>query len=185
MPSLPMPASRNAKPDPGKTCITFYTDGSSLGNPGPSGWAFVAVVNDKDGREVDRIERSMPGGKVSTNNRAEMAAALNAMLFARDYRTADGQPIQSVTIATDSQYVALGFTKWLPGWVARGWRKTNGDAPENRDLWERIAAAADGLLISWDHIKGHSGHLENDRADVLAKAAAERAARQFSKGRST
>lgn len=169
------------KPVAGKTRLKIYTDGSSLGNPGPSGWAFVAVVVDDAGRVIDRQEKSMHGRSVSTNNRAEMAAALNAMHFARDYRTPAGQPVQSVTIATDSQYVSKGFPEWLPGWIIRGWLKFNRDAVENRDLWERMIAAADGLELTWRKVKGHSGHPENERADALAKAAAERAAKQLSR----
>ncbi|WP_158248000.1 ribonuclease H [Paracoccus sp. SY] len=178
---MPSPSSLTCddKPVHGKTRLDIYTDGSSLGNPGPSGWAFVAVAIDEAGRVIDRQERFMPGRSVSTNNRAEMAAALNAMQFARDYRTPSGQTVQSVTIATDSQYVAKAFPEWLPKWIARGWQKSNGDAVENRDLWERMIAAADGLELTWCKIKGHSGHPENERADVLAKAAAERAAEQL------
>lgn len=168
-------AARNDKPDAGKTCLEIYTDGSSLGNPGPSGWAFVALTKDAAGTVIDRQERSMPGRSVSTNNRAEMAAALNAMKFARDYRTPDGQPVQFISIITDSQYVAKGFPEWLPAWVARGWQKSNGDTVENRDMWERMIAAADGLPVTWRKIKGHSGHPENGRADELARTAAGRA----------
>ncbi|TGN53777.1 ribonuclease HI [Paracoccus liaowanqingii] len=169
----------DAKPVAGKTRLKIYTDGSSLGNTGPSGWAYVVVAVDADGNVVDRHERSMAGRNVSTNNRAEMAAALNAMQFADSYRTPEGQPAASVMICTDSQYVLKGFTEWLPGWMARGWRKSNGDAVENRDLWERLMAAAEGLPLTWHKIKGHSGHPENERADQLAKAAAERAAAQL------
>ncbi len=166
----------NTSPPDGTVQLHIFTDGSSLGNPGPSGWAFVAVATDGAGQEIDRHERSAPGRTVSTNNRAEMAAALNAMQFATSYRTPLGLPASKVTIATDSQYVAKGFPEWLPGWAARGWRKASGDAVENRDLWERMIAAAEGLDLTWLKIKGHNGHPENERADVLAKAAAERAA---------
>lgn len=168
-----------SSPPDSLTHLRIFTDGSSLGNPGPSGWAFVAVATDGAGHEIDRHERSAPGGTVSTNNRAEMAAALNAMQFAASYRTPSGHPASTVTIATDSQYVLKGFSEWLPGWIARGWRKAKGDEVENRDLWERMIAAAEGLDLTWHKIKGHSGHLENERSDALAKAAAELAAAQL------
>lgn len=160
----------DGEPASGKTRLEIYTDGSALGNPGPAGWGFVAVLLDGSGNVVVVVEQSASGSKITTNNRAELAAAIAALTHA-----AESHPGIPVTIRSDSQYVVKGFTEWLPGWKARGWRKAKGKPVENRDLWERLEAAAEGLDVSWLWVEAHKGHTFNERADALARSAAERA----------
>jgi ribonuclease HI len=77
-----------------------------------------------------------------------------------------------VDLYTDSQYVRQGITEWMPGWVRRNWKTAGGDAVKNRDLWERLQAATLRHRIQWHWVKGHNGHPENERVDVLARDAA-------------
>ncbi len=78
-----------------------------------------------------------------------------------------------VALYTDSQYVRQGITEWMPGWVRRQWRTAGGDPVKNRDLWERLHAAAQRHRIDWHWVKGHSGQPDNERVDALARAQAQ------------
>jgi ribonuclease HI len=137
--------------------VTLYTDGGADPNPGPGGWGAV-LVHPASGRR----EELRGGEPHSTNNRMELTAAiegLDALL----------QPCQ-VELFTDSQYLRRGITEWLPGWIARGWRRKDG-VLLNEDLWRRLAAATARHQIRWKWVKGHAGHTHNERADQLATAA--------------
>jgi ribonuclease HI len=138
---------------PGETVV--YTDGSSLGNPGPSGWAWA-----------------IPGGRyesgaepLSTNQRMEITAPLRAL-----------QVIEGpVYVMSDSTYVVNCFRdRWWEGWLRRGWRNSAGKPVANRDLWEPLLKLAldpsRPVLFSW--VKGHSGDPMNDLVDMLAVEAA-------------
>jgi len=83
-----------------------------------------------------------------------------------------------VTILSDSRYLVDGFQKWLPGWEARGWRNSSGKTPENRDLWERLKVAAEGLPVTWRWVQGHNGNRWNELADELAGEGAKEAQRR-------
>lgn len=134
--------------------IEIHTDGACLGNPGPGGWGALLVYG--------KHEREISGGEPdSTNNRMELMAAIMALETLTE-------PCD-VILHTDSKYVLQGFSEWLPGWVKRGWKTAGGDAVKNRDLWERLSAAASRHNIQWVWVKGHSGHVENERVDVLAR----------------
>jgi ribonuclease HI len=74
-----------------------------------------------------------------------------------------------VILTTDSQYVRQGITLWISNWVRRSWKTSGGDAVKNRDLWERLHAAAGRHTVDWRWVKGHSGHPDNERVDVLAR----------------
>lgn len=167
------------------TSIVVYIDGACLGNPGPAGCAFVALPMDAAGDVIDQIERKFASQYITTNNRAELASAINALQFVKDRQSADAWPPCPVRIISDSQYVVIGFTKWLPAWMARNWRKPNGKEPDNRDLWERLLAAAEGLAVEWHWVKGHNGNRWNERADALASAAAAEAERSGVRFRAT
>lgn len=137
----------------------IFTDGSCLGNPGPGGCA--AILRTPEG------ERCLSWGyRWTTNNRMEMLAAIHALESLQDYRGA-------VELHTDSQYLHKGMQQWLAGWVARHWRRADGQAVKNRDLWERLAALS-GLQssIEWFWVRGHKGHPENERCDRMAQQAA-------------
>ena len=139
--------------------VHVHTDGACLGNPGPGGWA--ALLRYK-GRE-----REVAGGEPdTTNNRMELMAAIVAL----ETLTENCE----VTLHTDSQYFRQGITEWMPGWVRRGWKTAGGDPVKNRDLWERLQAAAARHRVDWRWVKGHSGDPDNERVDVLARTEAEK-----------
>ena len=138
--------------------VEIHTDGSCLGNPGPGGWAAVLRYQGR--------ERELSGGEPdTTNNRMELMAAIAALEALRE-------PCD-VILTTDSQYVRQGIMDWLSNWIRRGWKTAGGDPVKNRDLWERLQAASAPHTIDWRWVKGHSGHPENERVDVLARTAAE------------
>ncbi|WP_246455165.1 ribonuclease HI [Thermomonas brevis] len=137
--------------------VEVHTDGACLGNPGPGGWA--ALLRWRG------IERELAGGEEqTTNNRMELMAAIVALETLRE-------PCE-VVLTTDSQYVRQGITEWMAGWLRRGWKTAGGDPVKNRDLWERLHAAAGRHAVDWRWVKGHAGHPENERVDQLARAQA-------------
>jgi len=140
--------------------VEMFTDGACLGNPGPGGWAALL----RQGQN----EREVCGGDAqTTNNRMELMAAIGGLESLR-------KPCE-VVLTTDSQYVMKGVQEWMPRWIAKGWRTAGGDPVKNKDLWERLNAAIASHTVRWKWVKGHAGHVENERVDVLARNAAERA----------
>ena len=137
-----------------------YTDGACSGNPGPGGWGAILIA--KDGETVLK-ERELNGGAPqTTNNQMELMAAICALEALERSST--------VTVVTDSSYVKDGITTWIHGWKKRGW-KTAGKKPvKNEDLWKRLDAAQARHDVTWEWVKGHAGHPENERADELARA---------------
>ena len=134
--------------------ITIYTDGGADPNPGAGGWAAI-LIDPASGKA-----RELSGGEpVATNNRMELTAAIRA-LEALKQRC-------RVHLFTDSLYLRKGITEWLPGWIARGWRRKEG-VLQNEDLWRRLAELIQEHQIRWDWVKGHAGNRWNERADVLA-----------------
>ncbi len=139
--------------------VCVFTDGACLGNPGPGGWAALLRWGTR--------EKLLVGGEVATtNNRMELLAAIHALeALKRRCR---------VSLTTDSRYVMQGIEQWLPRWRRRGWRTADGNPVKNQDLWQRLAAIADTHQVSWHWVKGHAGHVENERVDKAARAEAER-----------
>ena len=136
-----------------------YTDGACSGNPGPGGWGALLIA--KDGETVVK-ERELCGGEAdTTNNRMELLAAISA-LDALERKS-------ELTIVTDSSYVKDGLTKWIHGWKRNGWRTAAKKPVKNEDLWKRLDAAAARHDVTWEWVKGHAGHPENERADELAR----------------
>lgn len=137
-----------------------YTDGACSGNPGPGGWGVLLIA--KDGDTVIK-ERDLCGGEPeTTNNRMELMAAIMALeTLARP---------SELTIITDSAYVKNGITGWLHGWKHNGWRTASKKPVKNVDLWQRLDEARGRHHVTWEWIKGHAGHPENERADELARA---------------
>jgi ribonuclease HI len=133
--------------------VTIYADGACRGNPGPGGWGVLLTYRGK--------EKELFGGEAdTTNNRMELTAAIRALESLT-------KPC-SVCVVTDSVYVAKGIAEWLPNWIKRGW-KTAAKAPvKNVDLWQRLESARLNHQVEWQWVKGHSGHVENERADRLA-----------------
>ncbi len=137
-----------------------YTDGACSGNPGPGGWGALLIA--RDGDTVVK-ERSLKGGEAdTTNNRMELLAAITA-LETLDRPTA-------LTIVTDSSYVKDGITSWIHGWKKRGWKTAAKKPVKNEDLWRRLDEAVARHDVTWEWVKGHAGHPENERADELARA---------------
>jgi ribonuclease HI len=136
-----------------------YTDGACSGNPGPGGWGAILIA--REGATILR-ERELSGGEpLTTNNRMELMAAI-AALEALDRPS-------SITVVTDSAYVKDGITTWIHGWKRNGWQRKGG--LKNADLWQRLDAATARHTITWEWVRGHAGHPENERADALARAA--------------
>jgi ribonuclease HI len=134
--------------------VKIITDGSCLGNPGRGGWACILRFNEHT--------REMYGyAPHTTNNRMELTAAAEALQALK-------RPCR-VELHTDSQYVRQGITEWLAVWKARGWRTAGKSPVKNEDLWRRLDEARLRHEVDWRWVKGHSGHLLNDRADALAR----------------
>lgn len=140
-----------------------YTDGACSGNPGPGGWGVLLLA--KDGDTVIR-SRELSGGEAdTTNNRMELLAAINAL-------NALEKP-SSITVITDSVYVKDGITKWIFGWKSRGWKTATKKPVKNEDLWKCLDVATQRHSVTWEWIKGHAGHEENEKADKLARTGME------------
>ncbi len=140
--------------------LVAYTDGACSGNPGPGGWGVLLQA-----REAGQVikERELKGGAPdTTNNRMELLAAINAL-------EALSRP-SPITIVTDSTYVKNGITSWLHGWKRNGWRTAAKKPVKNADLWQRLDEAQARHQVTWEWVKGHAGHPENERADELARA---------------
>jgi ribonuclease HI len=136
--------------------ILIFTDGACSGNPGPGGWAAIL----RSGRH----EREISGAELSTtNNRMEITAAVKALEALK-------KPSQ-VMLHTDSKYLIDGIARWIQRWKANGWRTAEKKPVKNEDLWRALDAAAARHKIEWTWVEGHSGHVENERADALARAA--------------
>lgn len=154
--------------------IIIYCDGSSLGNPGPGGWGTVIVLS-KENKvlELGGHERE------TTNNRMELTAAIEALLAIKDI---PGKTI----IHTDSAYVLNGITSWVYGWQAKGWMTIQKTEVLNRDLWQKLVLEADFRKenggLAWVKVKGHSGILANERADVLATSFADQNPVEYFRG---
>jgi ribonuclease HI len=140
--------------------VSIFTDGACKGNPGPGGWG--AILRAASGKE-----RELSGGESpSTNNRMELMAAIEGL-------NALSRPC-SVDLYTDSVYVRDGITKWIHGWRKNGWRTADRKPVKNLELWQALVEAAAPHQIRWHWVKGHAGHPENERADLLACAEAEK-----------
>jgi len=133
--------------------VRAFTDGACSGNPGPGGWGAVLQFGDH--------ERELHGGaQDTTNNRMELTAAIEAL-------KALSEPCQ-VSLTTDSTYVKDGITQWLANWKRNGWKTAAKKPVKNQDLWQALDHESARHEIDWCWVKGHSGHLENERADRLA-----------------
>ena len=136
-----------------------YTDGACSGNPGPGGWG--ALMQAREGTKILR-ERELKGGeRETTNNRMELLAAINAL-------EALDRP-SKITIVTDSNYVKNGITGWIHGWKKNGWKNAAKKPVKNAELWQRLDEARKRHEVTWEWVKGHAGHPENERADQLAR----------------
>ena len=135
------------------TTVYAFTDGACRGNPGKGGWGVLLRYGSK--------EKRLCGGELqTTNNRMELLAAIMALETLT-------RPCE-IVITTDSQYVRQGITEWIHQWIKRGWRTASKSPVKNADLWQRLQAATQSHQVTWEWVKGHSGHVENEIADQLA-----------------
>ncbi|MGN6374991.1 MAG: ribonuclease HI [Sphingomonas sp.] len=145
------------------TKVEIATDGACKGNPGPGGWG--AVI--RSGGH----EKELSGGDpMTTNNRMELKAVIEAL-------NALKRPC-AVALSTDSRYVMDGLTKWIHGWRKNGWMTAEKKPVKNADLWQALVEATGRHRITWEWVKGHAGHPDNERADRLASDAAIAAGRR-------
>ena len=138
----------------------LFTDGACLGNPGPGGWAYI--LRDSDGNEVI----GSGGDPDTTNQKMEVTAVLRALESLSEPSTVD--------IHADSQYVTKGLTEWMDGWIKRGWKNASKKPVANQNLWKPLAQLREKHQITTNWVKGHSGHPENERCDIIASAEAEK-----------
>ena len=140
---------------PHQSEIKIYTDGACSPNPGPGGWAAIIRADGK--------EHILTGGERSTtNNRMELTADLQALQSIKNS--------SSIELFTDSEYLRRGITEWLPNWKARNWKRKGG-ALANIDLWQALDQVLSRHKVSWKWVRGHAGHRDNQRADLLARRA--------------
>jgi ribonuclease HI len=133
--------------------VEIFTDGACKGNPGPGGWGAWLKAGDH--------EKEICGGEANTtNNRMELMAVIEAL-------TALTRPCK-VVLHTDSQYVQTGISEWIHGWKKRGWRTAAKEPVKNADLWQALDAAQARHQVEWRWVRGHVGHVGNERADQLA-----------------
>jgi ribonuclease HI len=139
-----------------KNIVEMFTDGACRGNPGPGGWGVLLRYGD--------TTKTLNGSEAhTTNNRMELTAAIMGLrALKRDCQ---------VVIVTDSNYVKMGITEWLPKWRKKGWRNADNKPIKNQDLWEALSEEVENHQIKWEWVKGHSGHVENEMADELANEA--------------
>lgn len=134
--------------------ISIYTDGACSGNPGPGGWGAVLVYKDHE-REI------FGGEKYTTNNRMELMAVIKALEALKEPCNVD--------IYTDSKYVCNGISDWIDKWVENGWKNSSRKDVKNQDLWRALLDKLGEHIITWNWLKGHAGHKNNERADELAR----------------
>lgn len=134
--------------------IEIYTDGACSGNPGKGGWGAILVYG--------KNEKELCGGaKETTNNRMELTAVIEAL-------SALKEPCE-VTLATDSKYVCDAINKkWVYSWQKNGWKKADKKPALNVDLWEKLLPLLEIHKVEFVWIKGHDGHIYNERCDALA-----------------
>ena len=133
--------------------VEIYTDGACRGNPGPGGWGALLRSNGH--------EKELCGGALeTTNQKMELLAAIKALESLKE-------PCQ-VELFTDSKYVKLGITEWIINWKTNGFKNAKKKPVVNAELWIRLDAVASQHQINWQWVKGHAGHVDNERADALA-----------------
>ena len=143
------------------TEVQLFADGGCSGNPGPGGWAFILrhVASGKE-KEASGAERE------TTNNRMELTAVIRGLETLT-------RPT-AVELVTDSTYVGKGVSEWMPKWKANGWRRREGSRwaeVKNEDLWRKLDELLQNHEVRFTHVRGHAGHVENERCDTLAVAA--------------
>jgi ribonuclease HI len=138
--------------------VEIYADGACKGNPGRGGWGAILLFG-------GRRKELLGGAAATTNNRMELTAVIEGLAALRRR--------SRVRVYTDSTYVQKGISEWIHDWKRRGWRTADRKPVKNEDLWRRLEELAGGHEVEWHWVKGHAGHPENERADVLANLGVE------------
>ena len=139
--------------------VEIFTDGACKGNPGPGGWGAIL--------RYGTTEKEIYGAsKNTTNNIMELTAVIESLKNLK-------KPCELI-ITTDSKYVKNGITEWIHNWKKNGWRTAAKKEVKNKELWIELDSLIQIHSISWDWVKGQSGHPENERADLLANVAIEK-----------
>ena len=156
--------------DPSADCSTasplpfvqVFTDGACRGNPGPGGWGCILR------HPASGSEKELSGGEpLTTNNKMELQAVISGLEALKSP--------SEVEVITDSKYVAQGSAEWMPGWKRNGWRRKEGSSwkpVKNVELWQKLDELLSKHKVRFTHVRGHMGHPENERCDVLAVEAA-------------
>ena len=153
---------------PEATIVEIFTDGACSGNPGPGGYGVIL----RSGSHC----RELNGGFFrTTNNRMELFAAIVGLESLK-------RPCR-VELFSDSKYLVHALTRgWLRRWKALGWRRGKGQRLRNEDLWKRLDIARQPHEVSWQWVKGHAGHAENERCDLLAVEGADGSGQEEDEG---
>lgn len=147
-------AAKPAEPKSDAPSVIIYTDGACSGNPGPGGWGATLMSGDH--------RKELSGGEPqTTNNRMELMAAIMALEALKRE--------SNIELHTDSNYVKNGITQWIHSWKRNGWRTADKKPVKNAELWQRLDELRQRHNVDWRWIKGHAGHVENERADELAR----------------
>ena len=144
--------------------VNLFTDGACSGNPGPGGWGFIL----QHPGTLKEMEAS-GGERETTNNKMELTAVIRGLEALKE-------PCE-VTLYADSKYVGQGIESWMAGWKRRGWKRKEGSKlvpVKNVELWQRLDELTQRHRVKFSHVKGHAGHIENERCDQLAVLASRR-----------
>lgn len=139
--------------------INLYSDGSSLGNPGPGGWGTILKYN-------GHIKEFSGGNPMTTNNQMELQGVIEGLKRLKE-------PCK-VHIISDSKYVVQAINEWLAGWVRNGFKTAAKKPVKNVELWQEYLEVSKPHTITAEWVKGHAGHEENERCDILARTQAEK-----------
>lgn len=144
--------------------LVIYTDGGCSGNPGPGGWGYVIVDDDRPADDREIIGSG--GDSLTTNNRMELTAVIEALTLVS---TTGGWASRPVAVYTDSQYVQKGITQWITGWKRNGWKTASREPVKNQDLWVQLDSLALTVKPRWVWVKGHAGIHYNEVCDRLTQ----------------
>lgn len=147
--------------------VELFTDGACSGNPGPGGWAYILKH-----RASGKSREGSGGEAQTTNNRMELMAVIEGLSALKSPSL--------VNLHSDSQYVLNGLKAWMANWKKNGWRTADKKPVKNQDLWMRLDALIRTHSVRFHWVRGHAGHVENERADQLAVLARDAAANRIS-----
>lgn len=144
-----------------KAEVILFTDGGCSGNPGPGGWAYILKHTG-----TGKVSEGSGGDPATTNNRMELQAVIEGLKRLTRHT--------SVCVVTDSGYVKNGITQWMQNWKRNSWKRKEGNKlvpVKNVEYWQELDALVQKHDVSFEWVKGHAGHPENERCDELAVAA--------------